>query len=93
MMWIWLRVTLSYKIFNSEKYECSRISAQLSSVYGEEMTSVQHVWNWVHDFSNKHEEVHDLCEFGNWTQSFMGAVSKLISRYDKCIDINGNYVE
>ncbi len=44
------------------------IHRQLSSVYGEETMSVQHLRKWIRDFSNG---CGAAASFGNWTQSFM----------------------
>ncbi len=84
---------LSYKIFNSEKYECSRNSLTIG-VYGEETMSIQHVQKWVHEFSNGREEVHNLVRVWKLDpQFYVGGISKLVSRYGKRLNINGNYVE
>ncbi len=40
----------------------AKIHRQLSSVYGGETLSVQHLQKWVHDFLNGCEEVHDLVQ-------------------------------
>ncbi len=56
--------------------------------------SVQHVRKWVHDFSNRRKEVHNLARVRKLdTEFYAGGISKLVSRYNKCLNVNGNYVE
>ncbi len=85
---------LVIRFLTAKNTSTAEIHQQLSSVYGEETMSIQHVRKWVRDFSNGCEEVHDLARIWKLDPEFYThGISKLVSRYDKCLHINGNYVE
>ncbi len=82
------------RFLTAKNTNAAEIHWQLSSVYGEETMRVQYVRKWVRDFSNGHEEVHDLVWVWKLDSEFyVCGISKLVSQYNKCLNINGNYVE
>ncbi len=55
--------TLLY-VFLIAKKSPAKIHRELTSVYGTNTMSIQHIWKQIHDFSNVHDKEHDLHPVG-----------------------------
>jgi hypothetical protein len=76
------------------------IHCEICDADGESTMSCGMVRNWVRKFNEVRDNVHDEQPFGRpgrlWSQATMfyeEGIQKLVPRYDKCHNNDGNYVE
>jgi len=75
-----------------ENVRPSEIHRRLVAVYGEHVMNAASVRKWCTMFMNGRTDVHDAERSGrpSWYEE---GISKLVSRYDDCISVQGDYVE
>jgi hypothetical protein len=81
------------------------IHQRLVAVYGEHVMNAASVRKWCIMFTNGRTDVHDAEKSGglqhavvDWLNSqaavwYKEGISKLVSRYDRCLNVQGDYVE
>ena len=90
------------RFLQAENVRPSEIHRRLAAVYGEHVMNAADLRKWCTMFTYGRTDVHDaerptaccrgLLEFQAvvWYEE---GISKLVSRYDKCLSVQGDYVE
>ena len=90
------------RFLQAENLRPCEIHQRFVAVYGEHVMNAASVRKWCIMFTNGRTDVHDDEDLQHavvdWLNSqaavwYEEGISKLVSRYDKCLNVQGDYVE
>ena len=83
------------RFLQAENVRPCEIHQRLAAVYGEHVMNATGVRKWCTMFTDDEDLQHAVVDWLN-TQAavwYEEGINKLVSRYDKCLSVQGDYVE